>query len=100
MPVLGLMEDSVSVADGAECLGDAVVAGQVIRGGHHGFAAEGRYGPPDALVIGGDEDFVESRAALATLPNVPYERLSSDVWVFPGNGWIPSVWTGRPECAY
>ncbi len=51
-------------------LRNPVGAGRVIRRGHHRLSAESNDGILDALVIGGDEDFIEPRTLLAALPNV------------------------------
>jgi hypothetical protein len=66
----------------------------VVGGGHHDFPAEGKDRVADAVIVGGDEEIVEFRAAEAAFPDVLDQRFSGeDVEWFSGEaGGPPAGW--------
>jgi hypothetical protein len=71
----------------------------VVGGGHHDFSAEGKDGVADAVVVGGDEEVIELRAAEAAFPNVLDKRFSGqDVEGLSGEaGGPPAGWEDADE---
>jgi hypothetical protein len=93
------IEDMGGVGDLFDGLGEAVCAGGMIGGGHHGFATEGSDGLGDAIVIGRNQDFREFRGMFAAFPNVLDQGFSCDeVERFPREaGGAPACWENADD---
>lgn len=72
------IDDVGGVGKVGKCLGEAICAGEVGCGCHDGFSAEVCNCFVDALIIGGDDDFVEGGGVFATIPDVLDEGFSGD----------------------